>query len=223
MPGRALLLPAAHNHGRRGGGGAGGARGTGGGGGGGGGRGGRGECCRVGEVIQHVGHLVLMWLLVLVGGWGVGVAAGGVGGVPGGVGGFRRIGLIDWVVVGVGVGWLILRVGVGGWVDGLVGGVGDGRWLGVGVGRHPVPVAVPCSPTQHQSAPGQLSLTTHLAGLQTQQRGLPSSSGGERRGELPSGGGGESCWWRLSGQRTDQLGFTDQCFIGPWEVGHVHV
>ena len=86
-----------------------------------------------------------MWLLVLVGGWGVGVRVGGVGGVPGGVGGFRGIGLVDWVVVGVGVGWLILRVGVGGGVDGLVGGVGDRWWLGVrGVGRHPVPVAVAC-------------------------------------------------------------------------------
>ena len=85
-------------------------------------------------------------LLLLVAGGGVGVGGGGVGGVPGGVGGFRRIGLVDWIVVGVGVGWLILRVGgIGGRVSGLVGGVGDRRCLGVGgVGRHPVPVSVPC-------------------------------------------------------------------------------
>ena len=130
MPGWALLLAAAHNH-RRGGGGAGGGGGCGGG--GGGGR--RGECCWVGEVIQHVGHLVLAGLLALVGGGGVGVGGGGVGGVPGGVGGLRRIGLEDWVVVGVGVGRLILGVGVRGWVDSLVSGVGDRGGLGVvGVG-----------------------------------------------------------------------------------------
>ena len=139
LPGGALLLSAAHNHRRArhrgGGGGGGGARGDGGGGRGGGGGG--GECCWVGEVIQHVGHLVL-WLLELVAGRGICVGVGGVGGggggVPGGVGGFRRIALVDRVVVGEGVGWLILGVaGVGGGVDGLAGGVGD-RWLGVGVG-----------------------------------------------------------------------------------------
>ena len=72
---------------------------------------------------------------MLVGGWGVGVGGGGVGGVPGGVGGLRRIGLEDWVVVGVGVGGLILGVGVGGRVDCLASGVGDRGGLGVvGVG-----------------------------------------------------------------------------------------
>ena len=117
---------------------------------GGGGGGGGGECCRVGEVVQHVGHLVLVWLLALVGVWGVGVGGGGVGGVPGGVGGFRWIGLEDWVVVGVAVCWLILGVGVGGRVDGLAGGVGDRRRLGVGVGGESVPVAIPCQPTRHR-------------------------------------------------------------------------
>ena len=148
LPGGTLLRSAAHHHrqgGARAGGGGGGGGGCGGGGGGGG-----GECCRVGEVVQHVGHLVLVWLLALVGGRGVGVGGGGVGGVPGGVGGFRWIGLEDWVVVGVAVCWLILGVGVGGRVDGLAGGVGDRRRLGVGVGGESVPVAVTCQPTRHR-------------------------------------------------------------------------